>query len=217
MPNSDKKKMIPLHSAKDFSWMKEGVRTQPKPKNNFYTEKELKVQLKSFGQFNAKMITDYLTLSAKTPFVQGKGFLNALNCQSVFPNDLNITFPWWTPQDHPFPTAGKIEIWLSDLEQHQNLSVEMRLTGFSNNSSSAFEVRSSLTGLYGYFPVAVGSKIDLFFCYPRMLCKEFNYKKSSIVIRISLIYKLYFIYKLFQWIPARSMPAWRQTGGNDKL
>jgi len=106
--------------------MKEGVRTQHIPKNNFYTEKELKAQLKIFGQFNAKVITDYLTLSAKTPFVKDKGYLNALNCQSIFPSDPKISFPWWTPQDQPFPTAGKIEIWLSDVQQHQNLTVEMR-------------------------------------------------------------------------------------------
>jgi len=157
------KKMIPLHSAKDFSWMKEGVRNHVKPKKNFYTSKELKVKLKSIGGYTAKLITDYLTLSSKTPHVKDKGYLNALNCQSFFPDEPNINFPWWTPQDQPFPTAGKIEIWLTGVQQGQNLTVEMRLTGYSSNSSSAFEVRSSLGGLYGYFPVAVNSKIDLFF------------------------------------------------------
>ncbi|MDZ4711718.1 MAG: hypothetical protein SGI89_05265 [bacterium] len=160
---AEKNSMIPLHSANEFSWRRGGVRPEMKPQKNFYTEKELKLALKNVGEFNAKMITNYLTLSARTPYDKNKGYLNALNCQSVFPSDPNISFPWWSPQQQSLPTAGKIEIWLTDLQEHQNLTVEMRLTGFSYNSTSAFEVRSSLGGLYGYFPIAVNSKIDLFF------------------------------------------------------
>lgn len=161
--SGSRKSMIPLHSQNDFSWTKEGVRTGVKPKQKYLSESEMKAKLKTSAGFTAKMITDYLTLSAKTPFVKDKGFMNALNCQSVFPSDPNVSFPWWSPQDQPFPTAGKIELWLENLEDHQNLTVEIRTTGYSSNGSSALEVRSSLSGLYGYFPVKPDSKIDLFF------------------------------------------------------
>lgn len=156
--------MIPLHTVNEFSWVKEHVRSARKSKIKFASEKEMVSKIKKFGYVNAKMATTYLLLSAKTPFVENKGYINAVSCHSIFPADPNIQFPWWSPQDHSFFSAGKLEIHLTNLEEHQNLTVEIRLNGFSNNSSSAYEVRSSITpGLYGYFPIQIDSKIDLFF------------------------------------------------------
>lgn len=161
---TSKKSMIPLHDKKEFSWTKEGIRTDRKSKIGFATERALVIKVRDFGYPNLKRFTPYLLLSAKTPYVDGKGYFNAINCQSIFPESPSVQFPWWSQQYPSLPTAGKIEIWLTDLQEHQNLTVEIRLSGFSYNGSSAYEVRSSIApGLYGYFPIQIDSKIDLFF------------------------------------------------------
>ncbi|MEP7145772.1 MAG: hypothetical protein ABI792_02050 [bacterium] len=157
-------KMIALHPDKDFTITNEKTQPARRPKANFDTDKAIISKLKNIGEFTAKKVSPYLTLSAKTPYIESKGFINAINCQASFPDEPNISFPWWTPQQQSLPTAGKLEIWLTDLESSQNLTVEIRTTGYSASSSSVFEIRSSMSpGLYGYFPIKVNSKIDLFF------------------------------------------------------
>ncbi len=156
--------MIPLHSEKDFTINNEKSQPLSRPKVEFDSDKAMITKLKNIGDFTAKKVSPYITLSARNPYIEGKGYFNALNCQSTFPSDPNITFPWWTPQNQSFPTAGKIEIWLTDLQNGQSLTIEIRTTGHSASSSSVFEIRSSISpGLYGYFPIKVNSKIDLFF------------------------------------------------------
>ncbi|MEO8665979.1 MAG: hypothetical protein ABI462_10820 [Ignavibacteria bacterium] len=162
--SSAKNKMIPLHAEKEFTITNEKLQPVTRPGVEFASEKSMLAKLKAVSTINVNKISNYLILSAKTPYTPNKGFVNALNCQAMFPDGPNIDFPWWTPQNQSLPTAGKIEIWLTDLENGKNLTVEIRSTGYSASSESVYEIRSSITpGLYGYFPVKVDSKIDLYF------------------------------------------------------
>lgn len=161
--DSTGKKMIGLHKANEFSYRPEVLRTPNRPGMNFYSERELRAELKLHTGFTAKLITDYLVLSPRSLYNKDKGFLNVINCSTIFPDDPNIGFPHWSPGDKSLPTPGKIEIWLKNLEDGMNITAEIRLGGYSSNSNSYYEVRSSLAGVYGYFPIQVNSKLNLFF------------------------------------------------------
>lgn len=153
--------MIPLHSKNEFAWNRENARTVKRSNIEFDSVNDIKKKLKKFGEFNATSVLPYLTLSAKIPFVNNKGYINAIACNSIFPGDPNISFLSY-PNENEGP--GILEIWLTGLVTHQKLTVEIRLSGYSNNPSAAYEVRSSIaSGLYGYFPVTLNSKIDLYF------------------------------------------------------
>jgi hypothetical protein len=137
--------MTPLMAETAFQVSKDSIRFPKKAKGKFDSEKTLIEKIEKFAGLKATMITDYLLLSAKAPFVQDKGYINAINCQAVWPSDPHIDFPWWSPQYQSLPTAGKLEIWLMNLTSHQNLTVELRVSGYSYNSNTLYEVRSSLT------------------------------------------------------------------------
>jgi hypothetical protein len=143
---------------------KDSIRFPKKAKGKFDSEKVLMEKIIKFSGVKAVKITDYLLLSAKTPFVEDKGYINAINCQHVWPSDPHIDFPWWSPEYKSLPTAGKLEIWLTGLSDHQNLTVELRVSGFSYNSNTMYEVRSSISpGLYGYFRSSSIKKLISFF------------------------------------------------------
>lgn len=156
-----KSSMIPLHSKNEFVWSRESAMKAKKSNIEFDSVNAIKLKLKKFGSLTAKVVMPYLTLSAKTPYVHNKGYLNAVGCHSIYSNAPHISF-FSYPNENQGP--GKLEIWLTGLITHQKLTVEIRLSGYSNNPSAAYEVRSSVaSGLYGYFPIQLNSKIDLYF------------------------------------------------------
>lgn len=153
--------MIPLHTSKEHVLSNKILDNFSGPETNFDSERTIKAKILKYSKYKLKNIGAYLTLSAKTPNVTGKGFINAIQCHSVFSDSPNISF-------HSYPDTGdgpgKLEIWLDGLTTHQKLTVEIRLSGYSYNNTGSYEVKSSLaSGLYGYFPVNSTSKIDLYF------------------------------------------------------
>lgn len=153
--------MIPLHTSKEHIFSKKSLDNFSGPEKEFDSERTIKAKLLKYSKYKLKNIGPYLTLSAKTPNVNGKGFINAIQCHSVFSDSPNISF-------HSYPDSGdgpgKLEIWLEGLKTHQKITVEIRLNGYSFNNAGSYEVKSSIApGLYGYFPVNSTSKIDLYF------------------------------------------------------
>ena len=152
--------IVMLHHEKDFKRnLGDGI-SELKSGIEFDTEISLKSKLAKFAGYKAKLVEHYLTLSPKTPFVKDKGYFTATRCNSFFPGSVSFLS---YPMENIGP--GKIEIWLEGLQSHSKITVEIRLSGASyNNKTEYYEVRSSMaSGLYGYFPVKLNSKIDLYF------------------------------------------------------
>ncbi|MBS1519139.1 MAG: hypothetical protein JSS91_13720 [Bacteroidetes bacterium] len=153
--------MTALHAAKEYKMSNRSLDEFSVPDKEFFTTRELKSKFTQLTGKTLKLISPYLLLSARTPFVSGKGYINAIQCSSIFPGSPNISFQSY-PAENVGP--GKLEIWLSGLTTHQKITVEIRLGGYSFDNNSSYEVNSSLSsGTYAYFPVNSTSKIDLYF------------------------------------------------------
>ncbi|HMQ68511.1 MAG TPA: hypothetical protein PKA90_06085 [Ignavibacteria bacterium] len=152
--------IVILHQEKDFKRnLGDGI-ADLKPGISFDTESAVKSKLLKFAGIKAKKVEPYLTLSPKTPFIKDKGYFTATRCNSYYPGSISFLS---YPMENIGP--GKLEIWLEGLTSHSKMTVEIRLSGASyNNKTEYYEVRSSMaSGLYGYFPVKLNSKIDLYF------------------------------------------------------
>jgi hypothetical protein len=100
-----------------------------------------------------KAILPYLTLSAARAKVPNKGWINAIGCNSVFPDDPNMGF-------NPTTTfGGKIELWLTDIKQGEGLAIQFKVCC---GSSGTWKVSSSEI-TYSLIPIQpVMQSIDFF-------------------------------------------------------
>lgn len=83
-------------------------------------------------------LTSHVTLSARTPWIEAKGYLSALNPRTVFPDDPAM---WFAPESGQ-PT-GRLEIWLSGLDAGATYLARVEVASWG---TSPFDVRAITLG-----------------------------------------------------------------------
>lgn len=93
-------------------------------------------------------VTNYVTLSPRHPWVDGKGWIDALNPRSVFSNAPNMSF---VPEDGQ--PEGRIEFWLDGLEPSSTYLFQIMV---SSPGTGTFEITAVTLG-GGYEALSVGA------------------------------------------------------------
>lgn len=122
-----------------------------------YTSAQLKQMVTAAGG-TYKIVQPYLTLSAAKTIDSNKGYLNAIGCNSFFPTEPVIDFPFG---DTGF--SGKVEVWLTDVKAGDSFTVQFRVSvGFSPGKSGQWRIGSSDTQAHFVDMVPVFQSIDFY-------------------------------------------------------
>lgn len=122
-----------------------------------YTSAQLK-QLVATAGGTYKYVQPYLTLSAAKTIDASKGYLTAAGCNSFFPTEPVIDFPWGGTG-----FSGKMEVWLTNVKNGDSFTVQFRVSvGFSPGKSGQWRIGSSDTQAHFVDMVPVFQSLDFY-------------------------------------------------------
>ncbi|MBK9733307.1 MAG: hypothetical protein IPO83_18805 [Chitinophagaceae bacterium] len=122
-----------------------------------YTSVQLKQMIDAAGG-TYKFVQTYLTLSAAKTIDVNKGYLTAVGCNSFFPTEPVIDFPFGSSD-----FSGKVEVWLTNVKNGDSFTVQFRVSvGFAPGKSGEWRIGSSDTQSHFVAMVPVYQSIDFY-------------------------------------------------------